>query len=84
MALVKISVDIYALDADEVYRIYVNDTLMVERTFRWPPTENFIRENLVIDVPPGEYSVYVTPLSTFILKNVIVNGALSNDTFIIR
>jgi len=39
MALVKISVDIYALDADEVYRIYVNDTLMVERTFRWPPTE---------------------------------------------
>lgn len=81
MTMAKITADVYSSEDGAVYRVYINDHLMTERTFRWSITENFVKEQLVIDGPPGEYSIYVTPVSACTLKNVTVNGKPSGDTF---
>lgn len=40
-----------------VYRVYVDDELFAERTWRW--TEHYLRENLQIVAPPGRYRVRI-------------------------
>ena len=45
---------------DPVYRIYVNDELFAERTFRWPGC--YLEENLQISAPVGVYHVRVEPV----------------------
>lgn len=40
-----------------VYRIYVENELFAERTWRW--TQDFLRENLQIYAAPGRYRVRV-------------------------
>jgi len=45
-----------------VYRVYVNDELMTERTWRQGPLE-FIRENMSLQVSPGKYTVRIENLS---------------------
>ena len=84
MAVANITVDVHSLEENVVYRVYVNNTLMTERTFVWPTTVNYIQEHMIIDGPAGQYSVYVTPVSACKLKNVTVNGKPSSDTFIIH
>jgi len=78
---VKIVASVYSKQEGEAYRIYVNDTLMTERTFRWPVGQTYIDENIVINAPPGEYSVYVTPASLFEIKQVTVDGVQSSASF---
>jgi hypothetical protein len=36
-----------------IYRVYVNDELFAERTWRW--TDMYLEENLEIQAEPGEY-----------------------------
>ena len=36
-----------------VYRLYVNDELFSERTWRW--TDNYLQEILQVSAEPGEY-----------------------------
>ena len=36
-----------------IYRVYVNDELFAERTWRW--TDMYLEENLEIEAEPGEY-----------------------------
>ena len=36
-----------------VYRLYVNDELISERTWRW--TDNYLQEILQVSAEPGEY-----------------------------
>ena len=43
---------------DSRYRIYVNDELMNERTWRWDP-ENCLIELLQIKAKPGKYPVRI-------------------------
>jgi hypothetical protein len=38
-----------------IYRVYVNDELFAERTWRW--TDCYLEENLQINAEPGEYSL---------------------------
>lgn len=38
---------------DPVYRVYVNDELFAERTWRW--TDCYLEEILQIEAPPGKY-----------------------------
>jgi hypothetical protein len=38
-----------------VYRVYVNDELFAERTWRW--TDCYLEENLQINAEPGEYQL---------------------------
>lgn len=39
-----------------VYRVYVNDELFTERTWRWND-EFYLREEIQIDAEPGEYKI---------------------------
>jgi hypothetical protein len=56
---------VFDLDCDweglpPVYRIYVNDELFTERTWRW--TEHYLEEILQIQAAPGRYRVRVEPV----------------------
>ncbi len=37
------------------YRVYVNDELFAERTWRW--TDSYLEENLQIEASPGDYAL---------------------------
>lgn len=54
-----------------VYRIYVNDELFAERTWRW--TDCYLRENLQIEAHPGRYHVRLEPVGPQIAKFVTRN-----------
>lgn len=49
-----------------VYRIYVNDELFAERTWRW--TEFFLTENIRVEGPTGRYQVRLEPVGPQIAK----------------
>lgn len=38
-----------------IYRVYVNDELFAERTWRW--TDSYLEEMLQIEAPPGKYTL---------------------------
>jgi len=76
-----ITADVTGSKQGENYRLYINNVLMTERTFKWEVGEQLITEHMSITVPPGEYSIYVTPSSFFKLSNVRINGSESTSTF---
>lgn len=39
------------------YRVYVNDELFTERTWRWEHPEYYLQETLQIEATPGEYQI---------------------------
>lgn len=42
------------------YRIYVDDELFTERTWRW--TSEYLEEILQIQAPPGKYQIRLEPI----------------------
>ena len=76
-----ITADVTGSKQGENYRLYINNVLMTERTFKWEVGKQLITEHMSITVPPGEYSIYVTPSSFFKLSNVRINGSESTSTF---
>ncbi len=58
-----------------VYRVYVDDELFAERTWRW--TDSYLEEMLQIEAEPGHYNLrweLVPPcLATLIVRNVRVD-----------
>jgi hypothetical protein len=67
---------VFDLDCDweglpPVYRIYVNDEMFAERTWRW--TDSYLEEMLQIEAAPGQYQIRVEPvgphLARFSTKN---------------
>ena len=84
MIVAEVTVDVYSTIEGKSYRVYIDDTLMTERTFRWPSTENYVEEHMIIQVEEGQsHTVRITPNIIFALKNIRVNGVPSNETFII-
>jgi hypothetical protein len=70
-----------------VYRVYVNDELFAERTWRW--TNSYLEEMLQIEAQPGDYTLrweLVPPhLATLQLRNVRVDfgpGTVKNNTLL--
>jgi hypothetical protein len=57
---VKMEFDVFAEwnTHPPMYRVYVNDELFNERTYRWQSNE-YITEILQIDAKPGEYNVRI-------------------------
>jgi hypothetical protein len=51
---------------DPVYRIYVNNEMFAERTYRW--TDCYLEEHLQISAPPGTYRIRVEPVGPQIAK----------------
>jgi len=58
-----------------IYRVYVNDELFTERTWRW--TDCYLEEMLQIEAEPGEYDLrweLVPPhLAQLTVKNIRVD-----------
>lgn len=56
------------------YRVFVNDEMFAERTWRW--TDSYVEENLQIEARPGDYQLrweLVPPhLAQLTVKNVRV------------
>ena len=68
-----------------IYRVFVNDELFTERTWRW--TDSYLEEMLQIEANPGDYTLrweLVAPhLATLQVKNVRVDfgpGNIKNNT----
>ncbi len=87
MSLVQITADVYALEENICYRLYVDEFLMTERTFAWSPWSHYISEHIVIESPPGtEHTVRVESIKMLdkaVIKRVTVNGQPANQTFIV-
>ena len=50
-----------------IYRLYVNDELFSERNYIWQAGE-YLRENLVLNAPSGNYKVRIETPSDFNFK----------------
>jgi hypothetical protein len=72
---------------DPIYRVYVNDELFAERTWRW--TDLYLEEMLQIEAEPGAYTLrweLVPPhLAQLTVENVRVDygpGHVENNTLL--
>lgn len=97
---VKLVVDVHShwSDSPPVYRIYVDDEMLVERTFGWPSYQNYVTEHIYCDLDTGVHTLRLENLSTdgrfdlelftidgnHVNKNLLkTNGAKSEWRFII-
>lgn len=66
---VTVTIDIYCewLSEAPEYRLYVNDELFADRTFRWNK-EKYLQEVIPLHAPPGIYTITVEPLTEKLLK----------------
>jgi len=79
MSLIDVEFDLYCEkpnDVHPVYRFWVNDTMIVERAFRWNTYDNYLRERITLDVEPGSNNVIrienITGLGEFTAQNLSV------------
>jgi hypothetical protein len=74
---------------NSIYRIYVDNDLMTERTVRWDTSTHYVRENVIIQVPKNTQQqqhtirLEATNQCDFLLSNIVVDGKNANDTFIV-
>jgi len=63
-----------------IYRVYVNDELFAERTWRW--TDSYLEEMLQIEAEPGKYTLrweLVPPhLAQLTVENIRVDHGPAN------
>lgn len=67
-----------------IYRIYVDDDMLTERTFGWPAYKTYIRENLVCLLEPGVHNlriVNVLGVGLFDLTDFSLNGDVNCTKF---
>lgn len=60
------------------YRIYVDNDLLTERTFKWAGYQIYIREHMVCNLNPGIHTVRIencTGPGNFKLENLVVEGS---------
>lgn len=86
MKLCQITADIYASwgDIHPCYRIYVDNDLLTERTFTWASHEAYVRENIEVNLGPGEHSLKVEQVGRagkIQVKNIMVDGVASDHQF---
>ena len=83
MTRVLVQADVYCTRAEghPSYRVYVDNDLLTERTWAWNTYDTFIRENIEVDVEPGDHKVHLIDCSNknvFVIKDVVVNGQANN------
>jgi hypothetical protein len=83
----KITADVYGHQFDQVprYRIYVDQDLITERDFIWPGHEVFVRENIVVNLAPGNHKIRIEQIGTnckVLMKNITIDGVPSKPDFI--
>lgn len=81
----QITLDIYCeagYQQEPVYRIYVDQDLLTERTWSWPRHEQYIQEVMTVNLESGTHQVRVEPLlgfAGFVAKNLTVNGVAQHQ-----
>lgn len=83
----NLTADIYASwsDTAPVYRIYVDGDLLTERTFGWPGHEAYVKENIIVDLEPGEHKLVVEQINrhgSLSTRNVTLDGDSSSLNFV--
>ena len=83
----KLEVDVYSHWSDNppVYRIFVNDEMLVERTFGWPSYQNYITEHMYCDLDTGVHTLCLESLdsgSRFELENFTVDKNTVNKNLL--
>lgn len=83
----KLEVDVHSHWNDEppVYRIFVDEELFTERTFRLPSFRNFIREHIFCNLDNGLHSVKLEHSGKdcrFDLVNLKLNNNLIDAKFL--
>lgn len=73
------------------YRLYVDNDLLTERSYIWNNNEQFVRENIIVNLEPGIHTLRIEPVNPefggFSNRNFTVNSqpaALVNNQFIIQ
>ncbi len=77
--MLHLSVDVHSHWSENPpsYRIYFNNDLLTERVFRWPGYQNYIKENIIVDVSHGIHVIKIencTNNGNFSIENLIVEG----------
>lgn len=80
--ITKVNIDVHCIRSNVVYRVFVDDDLVSERTFRWTPNQEYVTEQIIVDAPEGsEHTVRVeSPFSPKAarIKRVEVNGTVTS------
>lgn len=80
MPYVALTVEIHCVSTSEgapAYRVYVDNDLLTERTWRWPAHEIYICEKIAVNVEPGTHRLKIQELVTtgcISIQNFTVNG----------
>lgn len=71
----KLEVDVYSQwsNSPPVYRIFVNNEMLVERTFGWPSCQIYITEHMYCDLDTGVH--------TLCLENLDANSCFELEHF---
>jgi hypothetical protein len=83
----KLEVDVHAhwSDTPPVYRIYVNNEMLVERTFGWPSYQIYLIEHMFCDLDTGVHTLTLENLDTnsrFELENLKINNHFANKNLL--
>ena len=83
----KLEVDVRAHWSDEppIYRIYVDNEMLVERTFGWPSYQNYITEHMYCSLDTGVHTLSLENLdstSRFELDHFTVDKNPVNKTLL--
>jgi hypothetical protein len=91
MKTVEIVADIYCTqkhDSNPFYRLYINDEMIIERTFIWNNVSHYIEEHALVGVDPGEYRMHVESVypnkASFEVRNVRIGKQTVGNTFSIN
>jgi hypothetical protein len=83
----KLEVDVYSHWSDNppIYRIYVDNEMLVERTFGWPSYQNYITEHMYCDLDTGVHTLCLENLdsnSRFELENFTIDKNTVNKNLL--
>jgi hypothetical protein len=74
--LTTVAIDVYCQKTHEgnlVYRLYMDNDLLTERTWIWPAYEIYLNEVMEVELEPGEHCVKLINDNNITFKNVSVN-----------
>ena len=74
---VRVTVDVHCIEKVEdsaSYRLFVDQELVAERRFVWDHNSKYIREQMTLNLEPGEHPVRIEEIAgKFSAKNLCVN-----------
>jgi hypothetical protein len=65
-----------------IYRVYVNDELFAERTWRW--TDCYLEEDLQIEALPGDYRLHWELVPPHLAQLTVCNLRIEHGTATIK